>query len=130
MREHRITGTTDTGFPIVSRVGDGRKPYEVRTLYRMDDVEWFSRIVGQHWFTAETKRFFGSRIGSTLYGGRYFVSSEHTGFNREGRAYTIRFVEDDGSIDTPGEFLEYDTRDKAHRQARRLGLAELEKAKS
>ena len=66
MREYKITRTTDTGFPVVSYTHDGCEAHEVRILYGMTDVEWFNQINEQHWFTDETKQFFGSRIGATL----------------------------------------------------------------
>lgn len=50
-------------------------------------------------------RFFRSRVGGTLFGGRYFVTS------RQGpdgvRAYTVRAVMDDGCIETMGSFQQY-----------------------
>ena len=118
---YRISGRNARGFPIVSAYRNGVLHHEERTLYGMGDVERFSELAGQHWFSTDTKRFFGSRIGGTLYGGRYFVSSEYTGFNHDGRAYTVRYVENDGGIGTVGDFLEYETYGKAHRVAAKLG---------
>lgn len=78
----------------------------------VDDVRQLAADVGYHWFSPETMRFFNSRIGRTVYGGQYFVSSERYDDSAP-RLYTIRKVTyDDGqmSIDTVGEFQQYDTR--------------------
>lgn len=77
---------------------------------------------GSHWFDSDTLRFFGSRISSIVYpvtNGCYFVSSEHTGFGREGRAYSVRFCSDTGQIETVGDFLVYPSRNSAHAAAKR-----------
>lgn len=84
-----------------------------------------------HWFDRDTMRFFNSRLpadSSPLIHGRYFISSE----KRDGvyissgyvpgspRAFTIREVLSDGSIQTVGEFQGYSTRARAERAARGL----------
>ena len=64
-----------------------------------------------HWFEPETMRFFASRVLPTVYGGRFFVSSEQSRHSWGGRRrYTVRFADDDGSIDTHGEFMGFSTR--------------------
>jgi hypothetical protein len=76
----------------------------------MEAVKRANEANGYHWFDAETTGFFGSRYGRTLYGGRYFVSSEQdrSGFGELGsawggeRRYTIRIARDDGSIEDAG----------------------------
>ena len=78
---------------------------------------------GSKWFSPDNMRFSGSRIHDTCYGGCVFVSSEYTGFSREGRAYTVRVMMDDGSITNWGGFLSYSTRYEAHKEAAWLGRA-------
>lgn len=78
-----------------------------------------------HWFDADTLRWFGSRIHATIYrcpdGGALFVTSEYTGFDRTGRAFTVRRINPDGwDIETVGEFLAYASRSGAHAAAARL----------
>lgn len=75
----------------------------------MDDVRAANKAIGNHWFDSATKRFFRSRIGSTLYGGKYFVSSEQFDDNSP-RLYTIRIARDNGSISTVGSFQQYASR--------------------
>lgn len=76
-----------------------------------------------HWFDADTMRFFSSRVGDTVIGGRYFITSERneTPYSpHEPRLYTIREAFSDASIDTVGEFQGYATRKQAERAARDL----------
>lgn len=78
---------------------------------------------GDRWFEPPTLRFFGSRVHDPIYGGRYFVTSEQDpqGQAFEGqRRYTVRKANDDGSIETVGEFMEHASRAAAHQAARRL----------
>jgi hypothetical protein len=87
----------------------------------MRDVE---RAHQGHWFEPQAKRFFRSRLPQTAYrgvGGTFFVSSEQFVGSQGAapRAYTVRYVTDDGSIETAGPFNEL-SRATAHRYARRL----------
>ncbi len=64
-------------------------------------------------------RFFKSRILPTVYGGRYFVTSEQ--FNSDTpRRYTVRRVEDNGAINTVGEFQAFPSSRAARAECRRL----------
>jgi hypothetical protein len=94
------------------------------TFFSMAAVKAANRAAGHHWFEPATLRFFGSRVGGTLYGCRYFISSEFTGFDRCARGYTIRQVNDDGTIDTVGGSTDglcaYQTRSQAVAAVQRL----------
>lgn len=91
-----------------------------------DQDYWFTSIkeirdenelVGQHWFSPESLRWFGSKIGRTVYGGRYFITSEqdtYGAWNNE-RRYTIRVANADSTIDTVGDFGQYATSAEARR---------------
>ena len=61
---------------------------------------------GFHFFAPSTMRFFRSRLGKTVYGGKYFVTSEQFNGDSE-RLYTIRQVDDKGSVSTVGAFQGY-----------------------
>ena len=66
---------------------------EGQVFYSMDEVETANQRAGRHFFDASAKRFFGSRIGQTLYASedrtRYaFVTSEQPPHGD--RAYTAR----------------------------------------
>lgn len=81
------------------------------TFESMDDVRRANQQLGHHWFDADTLRGFKSRVGKTLYGGRYFISSENGGphiWNGK-RRYSVRRVNPNGSIDTVGEFGQFAT---------------------
>jgi hypothetical protein len=91
------------------------------TFHTMDQIKRAVAATGSHWFDADTLAWFGSRISSVVYpvpDGALFVTSEFTGFERASRAYTVRLATDDGSVSTVGEFLQYKTRDAAHRAAK------------
>jgi hypothetical protein len=61
---------------------------------------------GYHFFSPCTMRFFRSRLGRTVYGGKYFVTSEQ--FDGDSRRfYSIRQVDAKGSVSTVGEFQKY-----------------------
>jgi hypothetical protein len=79
----------------------------------ISEVKAANKAKGHHWFAKGTMEFFASRIESGVIGGRYFVTSEKTGFDDETRAFAVRVANDDGSIDTVGEFQEHATRDAA-----------------
>lgn len=73
---------------------------------------------GGHFFDKDTMRFFGSRLETGLYAGRYFITSESinglTRSNDPDRKYTIReFGDDFKRIDDVGEFQEHKTLDEA-----------------
>ena len=89
------------------------------TYRTMDDVRRANAAIGSHWFEPSTLRFFNSRPGRTLYGGRYFVTSERYDDDHP-RLYTIREVTPDGNIETVGEFQAYATNAEAVREIKRL----------
>lgn len=76
------------------------------TFKNMAEVKAANKAIGNHWFDADTMRFFDSRIESELINGRYFVSSEQ--FQDEyPRFYNVRSVEDDGKINTVRDFEQF-----------------------
>lgn len=70
------------------------------------------------WFSPSTMRFFHSRVGSELYNGRYFISSEQMEYNTP-RKYTVREVTQDG-IHEVGGFMAHDTWKQARQAITRL----------
>ena len=79
---------------------------------------------GYYWFTPDALRFFSSRLPKSVLpvdNGALFVSSER--FERtEPRRYSIRFIHDNGKVETVGEFRQYATRGGANNRAHRLQL--------
>jgi hypothetical protein len=90
--------------------------YPFRSMY---DVRQANDRAGYHWFSEDTLRWFRGRVSESLYGGRYFVSSEqNSGMGRSyPRLYTVREAVPDGGIETVGEFQGFSTSAKAHRAA-------------
>lgn len=64
----------------------------------VDDIRRAIDATGSHWFSAATMRFFRTRLSTTVYGGRFFITSEQNWSGE--RAYSVREVyrEDDGSL--------------------------------
>jgi len=85
----------------------------------MDEVRAANEAIGHYFFSPATRRFFRSRIGSKLYGSKYFVTSEQFDDNSP-RLYTIRYVYPDGSITTIGNFQQYVSRGDAVRSIEHL----------
>ena len=74
----------------------------------MGDVKSINEKKGFYFFSKDSMKFFNSRIGSTLYGDKFFVTSEK--YSTEPRKYTIRvFDETTGNIGTVSEFQEFRT---------------------
>lgn len=88
-------------------------------LYSVDDLKRCNRYAGQHFFDADTMRFFKSRVSDSLYSGPsgvFFVTSEKGPNNVRG--YTVRqFDCQNASVDTVGPFNEL-SRSTAHRLAK------------
>jgi hypothetical protein len=80
----------------------------------IEQVKRANVALGHHFFDPDTLRFFRSRVGSTVYGGRWFVTSEQG--PGDVRRYTVREAMPDGSIATvePFNALSYS---EAHRRA-------------
>lgn len=88
-------------------------------MLTMSEVKQRNRNHGHHWFDPSSMRFFRSRAGDTVYGDKYFISSEQ--FDTQSpRLYSIRQVSLDGRIDTVGEFQGYSSHSAAKRGIDRL----------
>lgn len=85
----------------------------------IDDIIRRNRAIGHHFFDTDTKRFFGSRILPTVYGGRFFITAEKS--MRGGRSkYTVRESLPDGSVASRSEFREFKTPREAIAAAKKL----------
>lgn len=81
-----------------------------------------NKRAGFYFFERGALSFFNSRVASTLYGGRYFITSEQFEESYP-RKYTIREAFDDGRVETVGEFQAYADIDDAREAARALVAA-------
>ena len=92
------------------------------TFTSVHEIKIANERAGHHFFERDAMRFFRSRIedGGKVYGGRYFITSEQFEFQGEAfeRRYTLRRVNDDGTIDSVfGQFQEHATLDDARSAA-------------
>jgi len=85
--------------------------------YTISQIKNANKDGGFYFFSRNTMRFFKSRILPGVYNGRYFVTSERGPFGP--RMYTVRRANDDGSVQTHGEFMRY----RDSRSARRAAIS-------
>ncbi len=104
----------------------------VGAIYSVADLKRHAERAGSPYFAPATLRFFNSRAGSTVYGSRFFTTSERYSDDSP-RLYSVREFrffervrEGDGrvvlavEIETVGEFQGYTTAAEANRKARWL----------
>lgn len=72
------------------------------------DMKEFNRETERYFFSRETMRFFESRIESGLYKDKTFITSEKN-FNGTKRLYTVRQLQQDGSIKKLSNFNQFKT---------------------
>lgn len=84
----------------------------------MQNLRHFNRSQGYGFFEPRQMRFFRSQVQTRPpYAGRVFVTSEARGWGHP-RMYTVRMIQDDGSIKTIGDFQQFHLRSSAHDFAR------------
>lgn len=75
----------------------------------MADVKRNNKESGQYWFSLDTMRFFQCKIESGLIGGKFFITSEQSGWDSP-RLYSIRkYDSETHKIDTVGDFQAFKT---------------------
>jgi hypothetical protein len=86
-------------------------------MYRdIDAIMFANKAIGRHFFDADTMRFFRSRVLDTVYGGRYFVTSDAA--PNGPRRYTVRECVDGKCHTAEGRtFQEYATAEAAKSSA-------------
>jgi len=84
----------------------------------IEEIREANSRTDQHFFEASTMRWFNSRVLRTIYGGRYFVTSEQ-GPSME-RMWSVREADSEGRISTCFNFQDFPTRDAAVRAAKSL----------
>lgn len=91
-----------------------------RDYQTVQEIRDANEAAGHFWFSPHSMRFFGSRILSGVYGGRYFVTSEKRPDSSDPRLYSVRVVRESGAIDTVGKFQGYQSASAARAAARKL----------
>lgn len=76
----------------------------------LSEFRYLNKSTGHNFFERKTMKFFNSRLESSMYGGRYFITSEqYIGIDdiMRPRKFTVRQANDDGSVTTVGEFQKF-----------------------
>jgi hypothetical protein len=73
----------------------------------ISEIREANKAINNHWFDRKTMSFFNTRIETAVLKGRFFVTSEKTGFASSSRKCTLRMAKEDGSIKTIGEFGQF-----------------------
>lgn len=84
------------------------------------EVKAKNKASGFYFFAPDTIRFFRSKVGSTIYAGRFFITSEQGPTESDQRRWTVRIACDDGRIKDLGEFQGYDSHSAAARAIARF----------
>jgi hypothetical protein len=71
-----------------------------------------NEAIGDVWFSKSTMSWFDSRIESRLVHGRYFLTSERNPTDPL-RRYTVRRADNEGHVETLGEFYAYASKAEA-----------------
>lgn len=90
-----------------------KKPGEFETIRQ---IRGANRAAGHHFFSRGAMSFFGTKIERGVHAGRYFITSEQdpSGLAWDGeRRWTIREIDESGSIFTKGEFGRHRSRASA-----------------
>ncbi len=85
----------------------------------ISDVRRANKAAGHHFFDRDTMRFFSSRVVSSLYAGRFFVTAE-TGPGQAWPRFSVREALASGVIETRGEFQAHRFIEDAREAARNL----------
>lgn len=85
----------------------------VKVFNTIAEIKRLNALMGRHFFTPKTMRFFDSRVESCIYTGNFFITSEKKSFSNNNRKYTVRQVRSNGTIETRGEFGDYKSFGKA-----------------
>jgi hypothetical protein len=85
----------------------------------IEDIKRANREAGRYWFSPDTLRFFRSRVGREVYGGRFFISSEQRETYTE-RRYTVREAMPDGTIENASKFMAYPSSQSARNHIDKL----------
>lgn len=113
--------STMTKSTVTDKYGDEHAiPGPYTTL---ESIKRANVAAGNHFFDADTLRFFRSRIAPGVIAGRLFITSEQfedsTGERHE-RRYTVRVATDHGTIEDVSEFQQFATLAAARRYAESL----------
>lgn len=84
-------------------------PTKKATIRTIAELQELNIANGGCWFSKDTIRFFRTRIESGILYGHYFISSEQREDDTP-RKFTVRSFDDEGGIDTIGEFHSHNSK--------------------
>ena len=110
----RRNGLSEDGMIVQSN------PRATGPFRTMAEIRAANEALGHNFFDRGNMKFFASKVEGGPYGGRYFITSEKTGFESTKREYRLRRVADDGRITSVGEPFKFkeDAIDAARAAAR------------
>jgi len=107
----------------IKKENESKKGYKSISI---GDIQYKNQQAGQHFFSADTMKFFASRTESDAFTKdgtdyAYFVTSEKSGFDDPTRTFTVRrYNKKTHGIDTIGDFNQYKKRGDALAEAKEL----------
>jgi hypothetical protein len=87
--------------------------------YTTDQVKRAHEARGGRFFSPANMRAFRSRVGSEVYGGRYFITSEKEK-DKSPRRYTVREIRDSADIMTVGKVMQHASWQQARREISKI----------
>lgn len=85
------------------------RPPEKRCVSSIAELKALNEQNGGTWFDRSNVRFFGTKIESEIIRGKYFITSEQQDDDKP-RRFTVRSFNDEGKINTIGEFHSHQTK--------------------
>lgn len=110
---------------VLERYYDEMRPKKLPDTPIFNTVEEIKRAsydAGYHFFDEDTMRYFKSRVLDDIFGGNVFITSEKK--SDDPRHYTIRQMQKDASIETIGEYDQFNTAAVAKKYAQRFADGE------
>ncbi len=95
------------------------------TFHSIAEIREANQAHGYYWFTHSAMHSFGTKIESSVYSGKYFITSEDN-YNGTKRLYTIRQASSNGYVSTVEDFNKFHTLEDAREQVRAIVKAELQ----
>lgn len=93
-------------------------------VIRIEEVKQVDRDHKNHFFDADTIRFFNSRVSDRAYkvGDKaYFITSERSKIGNQPRKWSIRVIDlTTGNIRTVGQFQEFNSSKEAKAELKRI----------
>lgn len=90
----------------------------------ISEIKVANEALGQTWFGKSETAFFNTKVHEGVIMGRFFITSDSPDDLPESRRYSVRRADDEGRIETVGDFMAYETKDAARHAAYDAASAE------